>query len=208
MTMEHSIESGKHQLQTPFSFYYDKKQYRKTDTTEFANKLKKLATFSTIEDFWRIYLFLKRPSAIESNVNIYLFREGPGIVPMWEAFPHGGCWLLKVKKKGLVEGSSILGNLWHDLVLAFIGEAFEEPTVVGLSLAIRTREDIICLWNEDNRCQEVTLMIGAKLKEVLNLEPDTVIEYKAHKDSLHDLSTFRNTQTYVFAAKDKESNQS
>lgn len=200
-----SSDMGKHALQTPFSFYYDKKQYRKTDTTEFQNKLRKLCTFSSIEDFWRIYLWLKRPSAIESNVNVYLFREGPGIIPMWEAFPHGGCWLLKVKKKVGV-GSSILGNLWHDLVLAFIGEEFEEPTVVGLSLAIRSKEDIICLWNEDNRCQEITLTIGAKLKEVLDLSPDTVIEYKAHKDSLHDLSTFRNTQTYVFAAKDKESN--
>ncbi len=191
-----------HSLQGSFSFWYDKKQYKKTDTTEFQNKLKKLATFSTVEGFWRIYLFLKRPSQIESNVNIYLFREGPGIIPMWEAFPRGGCWLLKIKKK--TEGKGVLGSLWNDLVHAFIGEAFEEPTVVGLSLAIRKSEDIICLWNEDNRCQEITLNIGAKLKEVLNLQPDTVIEYKAHADSLRDLSTFRNTSTYVFAAKDSK----
>ena len=194
--------TGEHELQTSFSWWYDKKSYKKTDTMEFQNKLKKLATFNTVEGFWRIYLFLKRPREIQGNVNIYLFREGPKIIPMWEAFPRGGCWLLKIKKK--VDGPSVLGKIWHDLVLAFIGEAFEEPTVVGLSLAIRKAEDIICLWNEDNRCEQITLNIGAKLKEILDLEPSTVIEYKAHADSLNDLSTFRNTRAYVFAAKDNK----
>ena len=38
------------------------------------------------------------------------------------------------------------------------------------------------------------------MKEVLDLEPSTVIEYKAHSESMQDLSTFRNTKAYVFAA--------
>lgn len=40
-----------------------------------------------------------------------------------------------------------------------------------------------------------------KLKRILSLEPSTVIEYKSHRDSLRDGSTFRNARAYVFAAK-------
>lgn len=192
---------GEHKLQTPWTFWYDKKTIKKTDTAAFQNKLRKLSTFSTVEGFWKIYIFLKRPSLIEGNVNLYLFRDGPEIKPMWEAYPLGGCWLLKIKKKTEGQGGGILGTIWQDLVFAMIGEAFEEPTVVGLSLAIRKAEDIVCLWNEDNRNTEIMMKIGSKLREVLSLEPSTVIEYKAHADSLRDLSTFRNTKAYVFAAK-------
>ena len=57
---------------------------------------------------------------------------------MWECFPRGGCWILKVKKKndGQV-AASVLGKLWQDMVLSTIGESFEEPDVVGISIAMR-----------------------------------------------------------------------
>ena len=77
-----SLTTGENALQTPFSFWYNKKIARKTDTQEFKNKLHKLTTFDTVEGFWRAYLYLKRPSALESNVNLYLFREGPEVIPM------------------------------------------------------------------------------------------------------------------------------
>jgi translation initiation factor 4E len=38
------------------------------------------------------------------------------------------------------------------------------------------------------------------MKEILELEPSTVIEYKHHMVSMTDLSTFRNAKAYVFAA--------
>ena len=85
-TPEEPLES--HPLQTAWTFWYDKKESKKTSTTEFRDRLKKLATFDTVESFWNIYLHLKRPSVLEVNVNLYLFRDGPNIVPMWEAFPR------------------------------------------------------------------------------------------------------------------------
>lgn len=80
--------STDHPLQTAWSFWYDKKQSKKTDEHEFRNKLQKLGSFDTVESFWQLYLFLKRPSTLEINVNIYMFRDGPNIAPMWEAFPR------------------------------------------------------------------------------------------------------------------------
>ncbi len=88
--------------------------------SEYRAGLIKLGSFDTVENFWKLYVFLKRPSALEVNVNLYLFRDSPTIAPMWECFPNGGCWILKVKKKR-DSGASVLGKMWQDLVIATIG---------------------------------------------------------------------------------------
>ena len=41
-------------------------------------------------------------------------------------------------------------------MLAVIGEMFEEPNVVGIGMAIRSREDLLSVWNEDNTIEKVT----------------------------------------------------
>ena len=191
--------AGDHPLQTAWAFWYDKKQFKKTDTTEYKSQLQKLAVFDTVEGFWKIYCYLKRPSALDLNVNLYLFRDGPSIVPMWEAFPRGGCWILKVKKKRDL-GASVLGKMWQELVIGAIGEMFEEPDVVGISVCIRRAEDLISVWNADNRNDEIRFRIGEKMKLILDLEAATIIEYKNHAESMADHSTFRNAKAYVFAA--------
>ena len=60
-------------------------------------------------------------------------------------------------------------------------------------------EDLISIWNRDNRNDEIRFRIGEKMKEILELEPSTVIEYKHHAVSMQDCSTFRNAKAYVFA---------
>jgi len=197
-------EGEEHPLQTPWAFWYDKKQSRKMDSAEFRQRLHKLGSFDTVESFWKMYLYMKRPSALEVNVNLYLFRDGANIAPMWEAFPRGGCWILKVKKRR-DSGASVLGKLWQDLVFAAVGEAFQEPDVVGISVCIRKNEDLISVWNVDNRNDEIRFRIGEKMKQILELEPSTVIEYKHHAQSMVDCSTFRNAKAYVFAAESEAS---
>mmetsp|Transcript_19870 Transcript_19870/g.33434 ORF Transcript_19870/g.33434 Transcript_19870/m.33434 type:complete len:244 (-) Transcript_19870:1193-1924(-) len=189
-----------HRLQTPWSFWYDKKQsyQKKAVAAEYRNSLQKLASFDTVESFWKVYLYLKRPSALDLNVNLYLFRDGPNIAPMWECFPNGGCWILKVKKKK-DSGASVLGKMWQDMVFSTIGELFEEPNVVGISVHIRSREDLISVWNRDNTNEDARFHIGEKMKQILDLEPSTMIEYKHHFTSLQDMSSFRNAKGYVFA---------
>ena len=82
-------------------------------------------------------------------------------------------------------------------------------------MARRTKEDMISVWNSANtsfstigqkRREEV--MYRDRLREILGLDPTTIVEYKLHKQSLVDGSTFRNAQAYVFAAKPEESTAS
>eukprot|EP01041_Mallomonas_annulata_P003075 gene3075-6032_t len=194
---------GDHSLQTSWAFWYDKKQHRKQQSDEFRASLHKLGSFDTVESFWKMFVYLKRPSKLENNVNLYLFRDGPNIAPMWECFPSGGCWILKIKKRVSNNNStapSVLGKMWQDMVFATIGELFEEPDVVGVSVSIRSREDLISVWNADNRNEEIRFRIGERLKAILDLEPSTMIEYKHHASSMQDMSTFRNAKGYVFAS--------
>lgn len=90
---------GDHPLQTGWCFWYDKKQSQRTETSEFRRGLHKLGSFDSVEGFWKLYCHLKRPSTLDTNVNLYLFRDGSQHSPMWETYPKGGCWILKIKKK-------------------------------------------------------------------------------------------------------------
>lgn len=198
-------QEGDHPLQTAWAFWYDQKLRPKVTAgasdavTEYRSNLHKLCVFDSVEGLWKLYCHLKRPSSLDLNVNMYFFRDGPSNIPMWEAYPHGGCWILKVKKRkdGQV---SVLGKMWQDLVIAAVGEAFEEPDVVGISVCIRRNEDLLSVWNADNRNPDIRFNIGEKLKRILDLEPATIIEYKNHSESMQDRSTFRNAKPYVFAA--------
>ena len=185
-----------HKLESPWAIWYDKKTpFRQVDPISYRSKLVKIGSFDTIESFWKLYVHMKRPSSLELNVNLYLMRDGSNHAPLWEAYPRGGCWILKVKKK--VDGFSVLGKMWQDLVFATIGEAFEEPDVVGISLCIRKNEDLISVWNSDSRNPDIKFNIAESMKKILDLEPDTVIEFKYHAESMKDLSTFRNAKAYV-----------
>jgi translation initiation factor 4E len=54
---------------------------------------------------------------------------------------------LRIKKKQ-GSGASVLGKMWQDMVLATIGECFEEPDVVGITISIRKSDDLISVWDE------------------------------------------------------------
>jgi translation initiation factor 4E len=193
--------NGEHKLQCPWCFWYAKGGNFK-DASEYLAALVRVARFDTVESFWKNYVHLKRPSVLETGIQLSVMREGYNNVPMWEYFPTGGCWILKIKKKR-DSGTSVLGKMWQDLVLAAIGEQFEEPDVVGVSLYIRKHEDLLLVWNTDSRNEKMTVSIGQRLKSILDLEANTVVQYKYAASCVQDHSTFRNATAYVFTA-DKE----
>ena len=163
--------------------------------------LQKIGSFETVESFWKLYVHLKRPSVLDVGVQLSLMRDSPHNIniPMWEYFPTGGCWILKIKKKR-EGGVSVLGKMWQDLVVGAIGEQFEEPDVAGISLYIRKHEDLLLVWNVDSRNDQITFRIGQKMKQILDLEPNTIVQYKYAVNCVQDHSTFRNAKAYVFSA--------
>merc|ERR1712176_1193825 len=94
---------------------------------------------------------------------------------------------------------SYVDRMWENLILACIGEAFDMPDVVGCVLSSRLKDDVLSVWNLCNRDQTARFRIGEKLKEILNLDPSALIQYKDHMQSLCDYSTYKNAKNYTFA---------
>lgn len=56
----------------------------------------------------------------------------------------GGKWIIRLRK-------GIADRLWEDLMLALIGDQFDEKDYVcGCVLSVRAQEDIISVWNKDD----------------------------------------------------------
>ena len=120
-----------------------------------------------------------------------------GIKPMWEdeANKFGGKWIVRLRKgekmylflHGIIIPivSGLASRCWENLVLAMLGEQFmvgEE--ICGAVVSIRFQEDILSIWNRSACDTAVTARIRDTFKRVLNLASSTVIEYKAHNDSI------------------------
>lgn len=181
-------------LETAWTFWYDRKTSDRKESDQYMEGLKQLGTFNTIEGFYRHYTYLLRPSEFPRDHNVLLFRRG--YKPMWEEFPEGGCWIIRIKRKVSL---NYINCMWENLLLACIGEAFEMPDVVGCVLSTRLKDDVLSVWNLSNRDTPARFRIGEKLKEVLDLDMNALIQYKDHMQSLQDYSTYRNAKNYMFA---------
>jgi len=67
--------------------------------------------------------------------------------PVWEdpLNKDGGKWIIRLRK-------GVADVLWENLVLALIGDQFdEEDRVCGCVLSVRSQEDIISVWHQDEK---------------------------------------------------------
>lgn len=181
-------------LETAWTFWYDKKTSDRKESDQYMEGLRQLGSFNTIEGFYRHYAYLLRPNELPRDHNVLLFRKG--YKPMWEEFPEGGCWIIRIKRKVSL---GYVNRMWENLLMACVGEAFEMPDVVGCVLSTRSKDDVLSIWNLNNRVTQARFRIGEKLKEVLDLDMNALIQYKDHMQSLHDYSTYRNAKNYMFA---------
>lgn len=185
---------GEDPLETAWTFWYDKKTTDRKESDQYMEGLKQLGSFNTVQGFYRHYSYLLRPSEFPRDHNVLMFRKG--YKPMWEEFPEGGCWIIRIKRK---VSQSYVNRMWENLLLACIGEAFEMPDVVGCVLSTRLKDDVLSVWNLSNRDTPARFRIGEKLKEILDLDMNALIQYKDHMQSLQDYSTYRNAKNYMFA---------
>ncbi|MEE6508929.1 hypothetical protein FKM82_023422 [Ascaphus truei] len=105
-----------------------------------------------------------------------------------DANKNGGKWIIRLRK-------GLASRCWENLILAMLGEQFmvgEE--ICGAVVSVRFQEDIISIWNKTSSDQATTARIRDTLRRVLNLPPNTIMEYKTHTDSIKDKTSFRNTK--------------
>lgn len=214
-----------HKLHSAWTIHVNKKPDRrgnrgrgdstqKQSTDEYLKSLTELGTFETIEDFWKLYSFLKHATDIPPNYVLSVFRKD--LDPAWETFPNGGCWIIRVSRDH--NDPDVLNRLWEELLFAVIGEAFKTPDLAGVMLLKKgnnkgdkkqgsRNRDAVTIWNAGNSPDSTAYMkIGERLRSVCNLdkiEPKDgsklTIEYKRFRESLlRDKSTTMNARKYVY----------
>ncbi|PAV19592.1 eukaryotic translation initiation factor 4E member 2 [Pyrrhoderma noxium] len=72
--------------------------------------------------------------------------------------------------------------------------SLSEPEICGCTLSVRQHEDIVSVWNKHGFDSRVNQRIKETIKKVLDLPPNTVLEYKTNNDSMQDKSSFRQPQ--------------
>ena len=191
-----AIPEGQHRLQSQYCLWYSRRSPGKQNHN-FDQNLKLIGRFGSCEQFWSLYSHLVKPGDLASHSDFHLFKMG--IKPMWEdeANKFGGKWIVRLRKGNHnqlrfiedttldLNNAGLASRCWENLVLAMLGEQFmvgEE--VCGAVVSVRFQEDILSIWNRTALDPAVTARIRDTFKRVLNLPPATLIEYKAHNDSI------------------------
>eukprot|EP00730_Choanoeca_flexa_P016855 TRINITY_DN8044_c0_g1_i3.p1 TRINITY_DN8044_c0_g1~~TRINITY_DN8044_c0_g1_i3.p1 ORF type:complete len:197 (+),score=33.40 TRINITY_DN8044_c0_g1_i3:155-745(+) len=180
-------------LKNTWTFWFsEKKKKTPQAVANYDDLVKQVHTFKTVEDFFNIYCHMARPKDLPAS-DVHLFKQG--IKPMWEdqRNKRGGKWILRLRK-------GIVDRFWENIVMAVIGEQFEDSDdLCGVVLTIRPYEDIISLWNATAEDPAAVQRIRDTMRRVLDLAPGVTLEYKDHDSSLRDGSSFKNTEQFSSA---------
>jgi len=187
--------TGIHPLEYEWTFWYDKRPAQgkrlKGEQESYESNLRAIGTFGTVEDFWRYYNHLVKPSKLEMNSNYHFFKNG--IKPMWEdaANSKGGKWVLTFKDKGMLD------TCWENVVLGLVGETLDvENEITGAVMSRRKAGDRIALWNKTNN-ETAIIGLGRKLKALLGVDLSKVVSsYQSHDDSIKSGASYSNPTRY------------
>lgn len=98
-----------------------------TGKQQYEAGLSTLATVNTVENFCRLYNWLKKPSKLLLNENLHLFKEN--ILPMWEDENNkkGGKWTICLDPK-ILNVRDLLDKFWMFLCFALVSSFFYADT--------------------------------------------------------------------------------
>jgi translation initiation factor 4E len=148
----------KHPLQNDWDFWYFKQDKNKS----WSDCLMNIANFSAVEDFWALYNHIEVPSKLEPGCDYNMFKRG--IKPMWEdpRNKNGGRLMLLIRKTPKSQPNSRLDEMWLEILLCLIGEAFDEDSdqVCGAVVNIRPKIDRISIWTGDCNQEAAIRKIG------------------------------------------------
>ncbi|KAG8892808.1 hypothetical protein FRC01_013945 [Tulasnella sp. 417] len=168
-------------LRNTWVFWFRQQRAPSNKNVNYEEGIKRVTAFSSVESFWSLHTHLNPPSSLQATTDYLLFHSGVRR-PVWEdpLNANGGKWVLRLRK-GLAD------RLWEDLVIAIIGDQFDvEDGICGCVLSVRGSEDILSVWNRDERDADAKARIRDGIRKALNLPPATIMEYKSFQSNLRN----------------------
>ena len=158
-------------LSNKFAFWYHINEIMADQ--EYESQIKKLAEFDTLEDFWAIFQYLKKPDDCKQAIEFQLFKDQ--IKPMWEdeKNKNGGRIAIKLRKE--------FSNLaWEECVFAFIGGYFEKQIkdeINGLVINCKKDYNTLQIWIK-TYTNEVISAIEKNLRDILTIPNEVILDIK------------------------------
>ncbi|KAJ0115795.1 hypothetical protein N8I77_012878 [Diaporthe amygdali] len=197
----------KHPLAHDWTLWFTKPPSGKGDNWN--DLLKQVITFNSVEEFWGIYNNIAPVSDLALKSDYHLFQAG--VRPEWEdpQNKHGGKWSYQFKDKRSVN----IDELWLHVMLAAIGNTLEDEEdgeVMGVVVNVRKAFYRIGVWTRTvgksipnrgdgdvaggkgrtpEKGKEVLMTIGRRVKDVLKLPPNELLEFSSHTEAAHAGST-------------------
>ena len=170
-----------HKLPKAWAFWYLKPPTgSKSNFTNYESLLKKIGDFETVEEFWAVYLSMKRPNEIPTGqsgpTDISLFLKD--IHPTWEDANNaeGGKLMLRLRKH-----ENLASFYYEALLLLLVGGAFPYLNeICGIVFSIRSHECILSIWTRNASDMTSIQSMREYLKSFYGLSANSVIEYKPH----------------------------
>lgn len=188
-----------HPLEHEWTFWFDQAQQKRhprpaavpgagTNPPAYESNLSSVGTFKCVEDFWRFYNHISKPSGMQPFSNYHLFKTG--VKPMWEdpANSKGGKWTMIFRNR-----HALLDYCWEELLLSMIGEVLDgQDEVCGAVVSRRRAGDRIAIWNRNAEDLEGVRRLGLRIRDVLGkrfADAGITLDYSAHGDSIkHGMS--------------------
>lgn len=148
----------------------------------YENCMTKLGSFETVQQFWKMYSFMKRPSKVDDHCDLMLFKSG--IRPLWEEESNreGGRWSIRIRRHNT-------DRYWENAIMAMIGEQFMVGNeICGMVLSLRYPWDQLSVWHRNSSDKYVVKKIGESLRRILHLpqgQGGPNMDYRAHNEALH-----------------------
>jgi hypothetical protein len=171
-------------------------QIKKDEYKTYLDSFVKFPPFKSIEGFWKLYTFLKRPT-FGSDFSYHCFRDP--VHPTWEhpANIMGGKWTITLRKNS--------GARFFDTVLlSMIGNEYNlGDEINGIVLSTKRTEDVVSIWVSHGDEQLAVNRMNSVIKRFIyacyytqvvpgNAQPAqnqaatvTNVEFQTHQAALH-----------------------
>ncbi|XP_060188027.1 eukaryotic translation initiation factor 4E-1 [Lycium barbarum] len=161
LSKEITTPPKKHPLEHSWTFWFDNPM-AKSRQAAWGISLRKVYTFSTVEDFWGAYNNINHPSKLVVGADLICFKHK--IEPKWEdpVCANGGTW-----KMSFTKGKS--DTSWLYTLLAMIGHQFDHgDEICGAVVSVRGKGEKISLWTKNAANETAQVSIGKQWKQFLD----------------------------------------